>query len=431
MISKFGFPIYLLMAVIMNLFSCTGTKPGLFSKRSPHAAYLGALKDAGLANTQLGIRWQQAADNSLLQPVGITLPYRETGYFAAESPRAMGYRLNAKRGEQVVLQINTQPVAGNLLFIELWRAAPAQEPELLITADTLLPTINYTVQYDGAYIVRLQPELLQGISYTLTITTAPSLAFPLNKTDNPRVISSWGVDRDAGARRHEGVDILVKKRTPVIAATSGTITSAGENNLGGKVVFLRPADMNIQLYYAHLDTQWVQGGDRVWAGDTLGLTGNTGNAKNTVSHLHFGIYTGSGPVDPLPFINMQRALPPPIVADTQLLNRFVHVQPGNNPATNTAGKVIAAADNRFLLQLPDGTHTFVQSKQTSVNTRSVQLPKKMLVLYEKPDSMAAVKMSLPLGAKVAAIGNFKDFTLISWNNQTGWVNRSDAGWNAF
>jgi len=37
-------------------------------------------------------------------------------------------------------------------------------------------------------------------------------------------------------------------------------------------------------------------------GDTLGFVGNTGNARNTLPHLHFGIYTGNGAIDPLPFI---------------------------------------------------------------------------------------------------------------------------------
>ncbi|MGZ3854332.1 MAG: hypothetical protein ACXVBX_16165, partial [Flavisolibacter sp.] len=37
--------------------------------------------------------------------------------------------------------------------------------------------------------------------------------------------------------------------------------------------------------------------------ETVGLVGNTGNAKHSASHLHFGVYTISGAVDPLPFID--------------------------------------------------------------------------------------------------------------------------------
>ena len=44
-------------------------------------------------------------------------------------------------------------------------------------------------------------------------------------------------------------------------------------------------------YYAHLDS-WEPGlktGKHVKQGDVLGTVGNTGNAKSTPSHLHFGI----------------------------------------------------------------------------------------------------------------------------------------------
>ena len=52
-------------------------------------------------------------------------------------------------------------------------------------------------------------------------------------------------------------------------------------------------------YFAHLDSQFVSKGMIVKPGDTLGTVGNTGNARRTMSHLHFGIYKKDGrtPVD--------------------------------------------------------------------------------------------------------------------------------------
>jgi hypothetical protein len=47
----------------------------------------------------------------------------------------------------------------------------------------------------------------------------------------------------------------------------------------------------------------VAPGDQVRAGDVLGYVGNTGNARSTAPHLHFGIYARpGGAIDPLPFI---------------------------------------------------------------------------------------------------------------------------------
>jgi murein DD-endopeptidase MepM/ murein hydrolase activator NlpD len=66
-----------------------------------------------------------------------------------------------------------------------------------------------------------------------------------------------------------------------IAAANGRISSVTENNLGGKVMFMRPAGKDFTLYYAHLDEQLVSEGQDVRTGDTIGLVGNTGNARTT------------------------------------------------------------------------------------------------------------------------------------------------------
>ena len=94
-----------------------------------------------------------------------------------------------------------------------------------------------------------------------------------------------------------GVDIQAKFRTPVVAVADGRVNTVTENNLGGKVIFMRPSGKQYNLYYAHLDSQMVESGQSVKQGDILGLIGNTGNARNTVPHLHFGVYTFNGPVD--------------------------------------------------------------------------------------------------------------------------------------
>lgn len=63
------------------------------------------------------------------------------------------------------------------------------------------------------------------------------------------------------------------------------------------------------IYYAHLDSQAVSAGQVVKKGAIVGFMGNTGNAKYTASHLHFGIYTGSGAIDPLLYIQKRDTIP--------------------------------------------------------------------------------------------------------------------------
>jgi murein DD-endopeptidase MepM/ murein hydrolase activator NlpD len=55
-------------------------------------------------------------------------------------------------------------------------------------------------------------------------------------------------------------------------------------------------------------------GQAVTKGDTVGLVGNTGNARTTPAHLHFGIYTFGGAVDPLPFVDKKVARPAAVPA---------------------------------------------------------------------------------------------------------------------
>lgn len=164
-------------------------------------------------------------------------------------------------------------------------------------------------------MLRLQPELLASAGVELSVNFGPSLAFPVDSSGNPTFISYWGASRDAGKRNHEGVDIKAKFRTPALAAAAGYARPA-DNRLGGKVVFLSDRENGVSLYYAHIDSQTVGSGMYVKTGDTIGLIGNTGNARGTVPHLHFGIYTTGGAINPIVFIEPNKKKPPEIeVAD--------------------------------------------------------------------------------------------------------------------
>lgn len=146
--------------------------------------------------------------------------------------------------------------------------------------------------------------IIAGIVIYYSRDRVPSIederAFPVaGKKAN--VGSVWGDERDGGKRKHRGIDIFAKKGTAVVAIENGVITSREETKLGGKVLWLRPAGAWWRAYYAHLDTQLVKEGDRVFKGQVIGTVGNTGNARTTPAHLHFGIYTLFGAIDPLPY----------------------------------------------------------------------------------------------------------------------------------
>lgn len=297
---------------------------------TPHERYRHALEESGLANTALGARWIAAADTALLQAETIAVPHREAGFFPAHEPRAVGWRVPMRRGRRLVVEVETLPPNRSSVFLDLFRTADGPDGqevrfEHVATAEsdggsgTFQYRLGWTAQADGEVLVRLQPELLRDVAFEAVIRTEPTIAFPVDDMDNEAVRSGFGEPREAGRRRHEGVDIFAPRGTPVLAAAPGRVTRVGQNRLGGRVVWLRSGH-GLSFYYAHLDTALVRTGARVSGGDTLGLVGNTGNARTTPPHLHFGVYAaGSGPVDPLPFLSPAPPVPPSSSADARRL----------------------------------------------------------------------------------------------------------------
>jgi murein DD-endopeptidase MepM/ murein hydrolase activator NlpD len=101
--------------------------------------------------------------------------------------------------------------------------------------------------------------------------------------------NDWGGSRSraatGGTGRHQGTDIFAPMGTPVVAVASGIITKLGPSRIGGNRVWI-----NGQFYYAHLKgfAKGLKVGARVSAGQVIGYVGNTGDAKGTPPHLHFG-----------------------------------------------------------------------------------------------------------------------------------------------
>ena len=136
--------------------------------------------------------------------------------------------------------------------------------------------------------------------YTQTPDTR--LAMPLEEVRKQAIADTWQAPRGVG-RKHEGQDIFAPRGTPILSATSGYIYNIGENNLGGQTVSVISKGGRI-YYYAHLDSyaKGIEVGDRVTTRTVLGYVGTTGNAQGTPPHLHFGVYTMTGAINPLPLL---------------------------------------------------------------------------------------------------------------------------------
>lgn len=276
---------------------------GIAAPASPHERYAESLRSAGLDTLAAGRLWLAAADSAMSAPDSVGVPGTSDLSFDAGVPRAYAARLALRQGERLVVRV--VPALGDSAraFVDLFGAG-TDAPFLIEGTVALGDTLQLTrdVDVDETLLLRIQPELLGAGTVRVEIETVPSLGFSVAGAGPSDVGSVWADPRDGGARSHEGIDIFAERGTPAVASVPGRVTRVQETPRGGRVVWLSPDGRPVSLYYAHLDTQLVAAGQRVEAGDTLGLVGNTGNAVGTPPHLHFGIYGRGGAVDPSPFV---------------------------------------------------------------------------------------------------------------------------------
>lgn len=418
----------ILIALLFGTFifaSCSTAPLNIFSKKTPIEQYEEKLKDDGLAETPEGRQWLAASESALQHPQLIELPYRQLGNFPADKPRALGLKFTAKRGERLNFTLIKNLPQSFVLYAELYEQDATGKDNLLHATDTSDSTFVYDISETGSYVLKLQPQLLRTGSYHLSIAIGPSLGFPVAYS-KANIGSFWDDSRDGGKRRHEGVDIFAPKRTPAIAAVDGYITSVRDGGLGGKTVMLRPVDKNYSLYYAHLDEQLVSEGDFVKQGDTVGLVGNTGNAKTTPSHLHFGIYSFGGAIDPLPFVN-RSIKNAPAVADKKLPEQIRLVKAyqanGLTEKKNTLLVPVAVTSKEYIAELPDGNMlqlpiTYAQPATQPLKTVKTIIP---TALYTSPLINATTSTPVQAGSFVSVLGYFNQYSFVRAGNTVGWL----------
>jgi murein DD-endopeptidase MepM/ murein hydrolase activator NlpD len=95
-----------------------------------------------------------------------------------------------------------------------------------------------------------------------------------------------------GLRRHEALDIMAPRGTPVLATAEGRVAKLFHSAFGGITVYQFDPDEKYVYYYAHLDSyaEGLKEGMPLARGQVLGYVGSTGNAPANAPHLHFSIF---------------------------------------------------------------------------------------------------------------------------------------------
>ncbi len=308
-----------------------------------HERYTAALSEFGLDKVALGQDWLAAAGRALSEPFEAKTPFSESGFFPGDRPTAVGYRLELIRGRRLAIDLTFESNEPGRLFVDLFELREGRPPRRVGGAEPGALSFEYDVRWSGPHVLRLQPELLRYGRYTITPRTLASFIFPIPGRSLNAVQSGFGAPRDGGARDHHGIDIFAPRGTPVVAIAEGYVR-VDETPRGGRVIWLREARLGRNLYYAHLHDWAVEGGAYVRPGDVIGYVGNTGNARTTPPHLHFGIYD-RGPTDPAPFLWRDDPSPARISVSLDPLGQWLPDQ----------ARVMTARRTDYRVLRPDGT----------------------------------------------------------------------------
>ena len=408
---------------------------------SPYERYAESLRDAELDETALGRDWLAAGDSVLMTATPVDLPLRETGYLSPDDPAARAWRFSLSQGRRLVIDVETIAADPFYVYLDLFelRGDPP-ELKLVASADQGAVHLAFEPERTGTFVLRLQPELLRGGRFTITQNTTATLTFPIEGRKGGSIASSFGDPRDG--REHQGIDIFAPRGTRVVAAAEGWVSSARTNNLGGNVVWIRTM-RGQSHYYAHLDEHLVPPGTHVRAGEPIGTVGNTGNARTTAPHLHFGIYRlGSGPIDPFPFVFTGTARPAPVTADTDALGSWrrvtspVRLRAGpaltapivHDLPHDTVVRIEGAVQDWYRVQLPDGTPGFVSERLTKSTDQPVRTLRTGAVqLLDHPTATAAPIADLEAQRLLPVLGRFDDFLFVRTpDGREGWIQLSFA-----
>jgi len=119
-----------------------------------------------------------------------------------------------------------------------------------------------------------------------------------------------------GTGRHEALDIMAPRGTPVHAVADGRVAKLFTSVPGGLTVYQFDSTGSVAYYYAHLDSyaDGLREGLELKRGDPIGTVGSTGNAAADAPHLHFAVYVlgpqrewwKGTPVNPYPLFAPQR-----------------------------------------------------------------------------------------------------------------------------
>lgn len=392
---------------------------------SPHDSYYSALLREDLQVTAK--QWKRQAEESLIAPLQIFPPYSERVLLETDYVEPITFAFERKVDQLIQVDIFPSINTRAEIFVDVFYVKDhSSKPVRVGSMAAKDQQFKISAEQTGEYRVRIQSSHNARGLMDVAITSPIRYGFPVDTERENAVQSLFGVGRDGGARRHEGIDIFAPRGTPVIAAEAGLVTRVGDTPRGGKNVWVRGDQRS--FYYAHLDSIIASPGDRVNRGDILGTVGNTGNAITTSPHLHFGIYKfAQGAVDPLPLVGRKKRVDTYAPAQVELAPRWLSINTEkanlrSGPSSKAAAvaslmraelvQVESVAGDWLRVKTGGGTKGFIARRLTQVPSESILTLSENHLAFTSPNDEAPVIGNFSAGETLPSLGRFGSFTWI-------------------
>ena len=161
-------------------------------------------------------------------------------------------------------------------------------------------------------VARVAPSGTATVTSNDLALLEQEIAMPLHGVNPDSLRSSFNAPRAGGLRRHEALDIMAPRFTPIFSAAKGRVLKLFTSVAGGLMIYAADSSERFILMYAHLDhyAAGVHDGMPLERGQLIGYVGSTGNASATAPHLHFAILRSANvrrwskgkAIDPLPVL---------------------------------------------------------------------------------------------------------------------------------
>lgn len=162
---------------------------------------------------------------------------------------------------------------------------------------------SFSVNYDSVITDSSGRTVIAGLagdSVPLSIEELAKLTTPKGRPLYGWITRGYNPEGSNVKEKHEGIDIAVKEGTPIVATATGEIVFSGWDKIFGNLLIIDHKN-GLQTVYGHNQKNIVSKGQKIYRGDVIALSGNTG--RSSAPHLHYEVIKDGEPIDPSPYLD--------------------------------------------------------------------------------------------------------------------------------